>query len=478
MANREKLVAVLRALDEMVKRNKGDTKAMSACLVNGESSSEQGDVALVPKLIQSLLHSEALTQSDQSSEVSDKCSSIVRNAVQSGDDKAQNAMAKLVVDLVSSNASDIEKMRKVLPVVTAVLGSLRKLEQPDLMQSWACDVCRLQCRLILQEYDKVGEVGVVCASQLMAALLNKLNEADMGVLRDEVVKGGVNGGEGVLGVACGQGDKAKRIAALECVSWVFKGLSMRGDAFAEELGAGLLELLKNREEEGEIRRRAALAFGLAVKECEEVLNPQSFGKKVFLFEQRFFKKNFAALKAALSTSSEDERGNGHGHSHADCHGHSHGQCDKDAKGRDDLLFALVQLVEHAPKAVVFSELDEILLLLVDALGASRIEIQASAVASIALVIEQDVESTAPHLAKVIPVLLDLTVYKPGSKAESRIKALTCLMSIAKQLPYHKVHPYKPFVCRKLQPSLDDRKRVVRREAVACRNLWLTLQAGV
>ena len=186
------------------------------------------------------------------------------------------------------------------------------------------------------------------------------------------------------------------------------------------------------------------------------------------------------MKQALQRHSHGGHGHSHGHGHE--HGHSHGTGDSNecsnGVGREALLFALVQLVEHAPKAVVFSELDEILLFLVDALGATRTEIQASAVASIALVIEQDVESTAPHLAKVVPVLLELVVYKEGSKAEDRIKALNCLTAVAKKLPYHKVHPYKPFVCRKLQPALDDRKRVVRREAVACRNLWMTLQANV
>ena len=53
----------------------------------------------------------------------------------------------------------------------------------------------------------------------------------------------------------------------------------------------------------------------------------------------------------------------------------------------------------------------------------------------------------------------------------RKAALVCLSVFAHKFPYVRLVPYKEEVLRKLKQSLDDKKRVVRRQAVKTRNLW-------
>jgi len=56
----------------------------------------------------------------------------------------------------------------------------------------------------------------------------------------------------------------------------------------------------------------------------------------------------------------------------------------------------------------------------------------------------------------------------------RMAALKCLGAQPKSLPFTALRPYKARVLKDLEKSLDDRKRLVRREAVECRSQWFAL----
>ena len=52
----------------------------------------------------------------------------------------------------------------------------------------------------------------------------------------------------------------------------------------------------------------------------------------------------------------------------------------------------------------------------------------------------------------------------------RIASLKCLTGLA-SLPLHVILPYRNKITRALTPVLDDKKRLVRAEAVAARHEW-------
>jgi len=77
-----------------------------------------------------------------------------------------------------------------------------------------------------------------------------------------------------------------------------------------------------------------------------------------------------------------------------------------------------------------------------------------------------------HISTIVALILNLTQYKSSLKV--RTAALQCLFDLSK-LPTPIIFPFKNQVINGLVNALDDVKRSVRKEAVACRNAWFTTE---
>ena len=75
-----------------------------------------------------------------------------------------------------------------------------------------------------------------------------------------------------------------------------------------------------------------------------------------------------------------------------------------------------------------------------------------------------------HLSSLVTLLLGLSKRTLANDVVVRVNALKVLGALS-SLPYSSIHPYKTTVLRELQTSLDDHKRVVRKEGVECRTRW-------
>jgi DNA repair/transcription protein MET18/MMS19 len=73
-----------------------------------------------------------------------------------------------------------------------------------------------------------------------------------------------------------------------------------------------------------------------------------------------------------------------------------------------------------------------------------------------------------HLGSFIHALLRLTKFQ---SANVRILALDCLSSVATKGKSEILSPFKPSVVKELAIALDDKKRIVRKNAVDCREKW-------
>ena len=74
--------------------------------------------------------------------------------------------------------------------------------------------------------------------------------------------------------------------------------------------------------------------------------------------------------------------------------------------------------------------------------------------------------------ELIPLLFTLIDRSHSSNTVAvRVAALKCLAEFPGKIPYSLIHPLKPKVLKNLSEALDDHKRLVRREAVVCRNKW-------
>lgn len=96
-----------------------------------------------------------------------------------------------------------------------------------------------------------------------------------------------------------------------------------------------------------------------------------------------------------------------------------------------------------------------------------------------LTVAQDIVPNAQdlvvqHLGSFIHALLRLTRFQ---SANVRIVALECLASIALKGKPNVLRPFKPSVVKELSTALDDKKRLVRRNAVDCREKWYVIDCN-
>lgn len=118
-------------------------------------------------------------------------------------------------------------------------------------------------------------------------------------------------------------------------------------------------------------------------------------------------------------------------------------------------------------------------MLVHSLSFPDPELKSSTIETFQIITKDAPGLMAEHLATLTPLLISLTSSQDlANTMKVRIAALKCLGAQPKSLPFTALRPYKAQVLKELEKSLDDRKRLVRREAVECRSQWFTLSGSI
>lgn len=118
-------------------------------------------------------------------------------------------------------------------------------------------------------------------------------------------------------------------------------------------------------------------------------------------------------------------------------------------------------------------------MLVHSLSFPDPELKSSTIETFQIITKDAPGLMAEHLATLTPLLISLTnAQEPANTLKVRIAALKCLGAQPKSLPFTALRPYKAQVLKELEKSLDDRKRLVRREAVECRSQWFSLSGSI
>ncbi|XP_078310798.1 MMS19 nucleotide excision repair protein homolog [Crassostrea virginica] len=223
----------------------------------------------------------------------------------------------------------------------------------------------------------------------------------------------------------------------QCV-WVTKALVMRGHREASKFVNILLRLLGN-EDLGE---QAADGVRTVLTLYEDVLNPTMHANIRLLYKQRFFTENSSQIIQGFQTASIGTKKN--------------------------YLMALSHCLQSLPKSVLLRELPQLFPLIVQSLLCDNIQLQQSTMETLCTMITDAPDVIVKHIDTVIPQLLKLTAYKPVMRV--RTCALRCLLALV-SLPTSVILPYRPRVIKALEGVLDDKKRLVRLEAVKARNEW-------
>ncbi|KAM6390991.1 MMS19 nucleotide excision repair protein homolog isoform 2-T2 [Pluvialis apricaria] len=269
------------------------------------------------------------------------------------------------------------------------------------------------------------------AAKCFAGLVNK---HPAGQQLDEILQLAVNRMEP------GLAEGPRRTQALTLLLWVTKALVLRYHPLSSRLTDKLLDLLGDTE----LGPAAADGFSLLMAESPDVLHKGCHADVRIMFRQRFFTDNVPKLVQGFHGAGPDVKAN--------------------------YLKALSHVLNHLPKPVLVTELPTLLSLLLEALSCSDRVVQLSTLSCLQPLLLEAPQIMSLHVDTLVTKFLSLT---SSPTMAVRIAALRCAHALT-SLPLTALLPYKARVIRALAKPLDDKKRLVRKEAVAARGEWFLL----
>lgn len=113
-------------------------------------------------------------------------------------------------------------------------------------------------------------------------------------------------------------------------------------------------------------------------------------------------------------------------------------------------------------------------LLIQSLSLPDTTLRVSTLDTFRLAIMEAPDAIKPHVRSIIPALIGLLEVNDKNPMQVRIASLRCLAQFPSGLSIDVLLPHINYVIKQLARSLDDKKRLVRKEAVDCRAKWYVL----
>ncbi|KAB1270772.1 MMS19 nucleotide excision repair protein-like protein [Camelus dromedarius] len=231
-----------------------------------------------------------------------------------------------------------------------------------------------------------------------------------------------------------------RSQAFTLLLWVTKALVLRYHPLSSCLTDRLMGLLSDPE----LGPAAADGFSLLMSDCTDVLTRAGHAEVRIMFRQRFFTDNVPALVRGFHAAPQDVKPN--------------------------YLKGLSHVLNRLPKPVLLPELPTLLSLLLEALSCPDSVVQLSTLSCLQPLLLEAPQVMSLHVDTLVTKFLNLS---SSPSMAVRIAALQCMHALTR-LPTPVLLPYKPQVIRALARPLDDKKRLVRKEAVSARGEWFLL----
>ncbi|XP_020667711.3 MMS19 nucleotide excision repair protein homolog [Pogona vitticeps] len=227
---------------------------------------------------------------------------------------------------------------------------------------------------------------------------------------------------------------------LTLLLWITKALLLRYHPLTTQLTDKLLMLLENPV----LGPAVSDGFALLMGDSPDVLGKSCHAEVRLMFRQRFFTDCVPQLVHGFHTAAPGVKAN--------------------------YLKALSHILNHLPKPVLVTEMPTLLPLLLEALSCPDHVVQQSTLHCLQPLLLEAPHVMSLHIDTLVGKFLNLT---DNPAMAIRIAALQCLHALA-ALPTPVVIPYKARVIKALAKPLDDKKRLVRKEAVLARGEWFLL----
>lgn len=277
---------------------------------------------------------------------------------------------------------------------------------------------------------------------------------------------------GANGKFSGSSTSSFQIQSVVGLAWIGKSLLIRGHERVKEIAMLLLKHLvsdqtnmiasapmDNSENSSDsdmrslVIRAAADAFHILLSDSENCLNKKFHATTRPLYKQRFFTSMVPVLLSCIKES-------------------------KSSNTRAVLYRALGHIFLDTPLAVLVANANMVIPPLLEGLAVSSLEVRDKEMTYNLLLVlsgiimdENGKEAAVENAHIIISNLIKLISYPHMMLV--RETAIQCLTAMS-ALPHTRIYPLRPQVLRALAISLDDRKRVVRQEAVRCRQAWASI----
>ncbi|GFO36171.1 mms19 nucleotide excision repair protein homolog, partial [Plakobranchus ocellatus] len=234
-----------------------------------------------------------------------------------------------------------------------------------------------------------------------------------------------------------------RLRAVHLWLWLTKAMECRGHSATAILSSHLVTLLDDPDLGSEVGRSIATV----VQDMRDVFSARLHSNVTPLYKQRFFSLNLKALLTGYSRASSNEI-------------------------KRNYLLAVSGIVSELPLPVTKPHLASLMPLLLLALRDRESPNLSSLLSTLSAAAVTVPQAVRDNLDSLVPQLLDLSINFCSMKV--RISALMCLEQLT-QLPSHTLVPNQAQVVRELRKALDDKKRLVRKQATETRSAWILLQ---
>ncbi|XP_061667031.1 MMS19 nucleotide excision repair protein homolog isoform X2 [Syngnathoides biaculeatus] len=321
-------------------------------------------------------------------------------------------------------------------------GSWKQSQMVCLLMGCVCSLPRTvmvpQIERLLLELEEMSctcshPMSYTSAAKCFAGLVNKMPQGDF---LDNVLQKTMTRILSELDLAA----SSVRMQAYTLMIWVAKALLLRYHPTCTTLTDKMFSLL----DDADLGPTAADGFSLLMSDSTDVLSRDCHADVRIMYRQRFFSENSAKLVQCFNAAPQEKKPN--------------------------YLKALSNIVNKLPKQVQVTELPALLSLLLEALTYPDQGVQLSTLSCLEPVIADPPPVLIQQLEALVGRLLPLM---SSPTMNVKIASLRCIYALSR-FPEHEVLPFRARVLRALATPLDDKKRLVRREAVQARGEWFLL----
>ncbi|KAK4518028.1 Sorting nexin, cytoplasm-to-vacuole targeting pathway/endosomal sorting [Mucor velutinosus] len=234
--------------------------------------------------------------------------------------------------------------------------------------------------------------------------------------------------------------EAKSQPALSIYIWVTKALVTR----AHKKNADMIDYLINVIPDPVVGKHASSGFDILIGDDALCLNKQCYANISFLYKQKFMTFALPKLLKNFNASTEDEKLN--------------------------FLIAIAYLLKNVPRSILIDELPPLVPLLIESMSFPDTVLKLSTLDLFQFSLQEATDIMAKHILTLLPAFTSLI--GPAEKSmKVRISALKCIGLISTNISRDVVLPYVKDTLKAIAVPLDDKKRLVRRQAVECRESW-------